>query len=191
LYLRGWREVKKKRLPEFAEIPTEAETGYSGVNLAFWAGLFAPKGVEKPILEKISTVFEKTAKNPEVIKKIKEINVLSTAPQFARVAQEFEAKLLESSYASEKNETIIPTHFYNPKLSGDLIRLADFIGGCGAGRYRMGLHRRRTAVDRGANPDTAAVVQFPGRCPAGRFQTARAYRRTAAGGSSEGEKIRI
>ena len=60
---------------------------------------------------------------------------------------------------------------------------------CGTGRHRMGLHRRRTAVDRGANPGTAAAVQFPGRHPAGRLHTARAYRRTAADGSREGEKI--
>lgn len=54
------------------------------------------------------------------------VNILSTAPQFARVALEAEIG---------KNEKIIPTHFFNPKLSSKLMNLAEFIGGCGCGRF--------------------------------------------------------
>jgi radical SAM protein with 4Fe4S-binding SPASM domain len=54
------------------------------------------------------------------------VNVLSTAPQFARVALEYEK--------NNENKTI-PTHFYNPILSNKLVNLAGFIGGCGCGRF--------------------------------------------------------
>jgi radical SAM protein with 4Fe4S-binding SPASM domain len=54
------------------------------------------------------------------------VNVLSTAPQFARVALESE---------KGKNEKIVPTHFANPSLSEKLVNLAEFIGGCGCGRF--------------------------------------------------------
>jgi len=54
------------------------------------------------------------------------VNVLSTAPQFSRVALQAEIG---------KNEKIIPTHFFNPNLSGELINLSEFIGGCGCGRF--------------------------------------------------------
>jgi len=54
------------------------------------------------------------------------VNVFSTAPQFARIALEAEVG---------KNEKIVPTHFYNPSLSGKLVDLAEFIGGCGCGRF--------------------------------------------------------
>lgn len=54
------------------------------------------------------------------------VNVLSTAPQFARVA-------LEAEIGQDKK--IVPTHFANPTLSGQLINLAEFIGGCGCGRF--------------------------------------------------------
>jgi len=64
------------------------------------------------------------------LKTRKHINVLSTAPQFARVALETETK---------DNEKIIPTHFYNPILSGKLMDLAEFIGGCGAGRFYLAM----------------------------------------------------
>ncbi len=63
----------EKRVPEFPEMPTLAEKGYPEASLSMWTGFFAPKGVEKPILERISAVIEKTAKIPEVIKKIREL----------------------------------------------------------------------------------------------------------------------
>lgn len=55
-----------------------------------------------------------------------EVNVLSTAPQFARVA-------LDAQIG--RDDKIVPTHFCNPQLSGRLCDLAEFIGGCGAGRF--------------------------------------------------------
>jgi radical SAM protein with 4Fe4S-binding SPASM domain len=62
----------------------------------------------------------------EKLKNDKDINLLSTAPQFSRVALQMEVK---------EDEKLIPTHFYNPKLSNQLINLAEFIGGCGCGRF--------------------------------------------------------
>ncbi|MGP3667052.1 MAG: radical SAM protein [Candidatus Bathyarchaeota archaeon] len=58
-------------------------------------------------------------------------DVLSTAPQYARVALQTEEKLEKKA----KEELIIPTHFYNPHLYGQLVDLSEFIGGCGAGRF--------------------------------------------------------
>ncbi|HEY0196687.1 MAG TPA: radical SAM protein [Methanobacterium sp.] len=72
-----------------------------------------------------------------------EMQVLSTAPQYAMVAE---------SLVSNKN-TIIPTHFYNPEYNGPLIKqLADFIGGCGAGRFYMSVE---------PNGDLYPCVFFP------------------------------
>ncbi|MGQ9597676.1 MAG: SPASM domain-containing protein, partial [Thermoproteota archaeon] len=54
------------------------------------------------------------------------MQVLSTAPQYAMVAQ----------ILSGGNPAIIPTHFYNVSYGDPNIRrLAVFIGGCGAGRF--------------------------------------------------------
>jgi radical SAM protein with 4Fe4S-binding SPASM domain len=54
------------------------------------------------------------------------VNVLSTAPQFARIALQHEER---------KKEKIVPTHFSNPTLSENLLNLSEFIGGCGCGRF--------------------------------------------------------
>lgn len=116
--------------------------------------------------------------------KTKRVHVLSTAPQFARVAQETEAaanaimrrlqsadlkhedimhhrgltqqsewsNLQSNSHNGECYQDVVPTHFYNPNLSGNLKRLADFIGGCGAGRFYMSIE---------PNGDMYPCVFFP------------------------------
>jgi radical SAM protein with 4Fe4S-binding SPASM domain len=52
----------------------------------------------------------------------------------------------------ECDGVIIPTHFFNPQLSGELRRLADFIGGCGCGRFYVSLE---------PNGDIYPCVFFP------------------------------
>lgn len=91
--------------------------------------------------------------------KTSRINVLSTAPQFAKVAQDVEAGLVKSmsiSHISIVDEScdqmVVPTHFYNPTLAGDLKKLADFIGGCGAGRFYISME---------PNGDLYPCVFFP------------------------------
>ncbi|NIM44245.1 MAG: SPASM domain-containing protein, partial [Nitrososphaeria archaeon] len=49
--------------------------------------------------------------------------------------------------------TVIPTHFYNPEYGNEYLRrLADFIGGCGAGRFYISLE---------PNGDMYPCVFFP------------------------------
>jgi radical SAM protein with 4Fe4S-binding SPASM domain len=79
------------------------------------------------------------------------IDLLSTAPQFAKVAQDIEERNMKLHKESSSRD-VVPTHFYNPKLSGQLKRLADFIGGCGAGRFYMSIE---------PNGDLYPCVFFP------------------------------
>ena len=71
--------------------------------------------------------------------KTSNISLLSTAPQFARVALQCDAEF-------------IPTHFYNVNVGERLRKLAEFIGGCGAGRFYMSMR---------ANGDIQPCVFFP------------------------------
>jgi len=107
---------------------------------------FVPTGRGKEILKTDLTPDEREETLKMLwneLKKGREINVLSTAPQFARVALQQE---------KEEEEKIVPTHFYNPKLAGQLVDLAEFIGGCGAGRFYMAMR---------ANGDLQPCVFFP------------------------------
>lgn len=93
-------------------------------------------------------------------RKAGDVEVLSTAPQYARVAQEIETGphpiencATDATGAQEGEQaTVMPTHFYNPRLSGQLRQLADFVGGCGAGRFYICLE---------PNGDIYPCVFFP------------------------------
>ncbi len=67
------------------------------------------------------------------------LSLLSTAPQFARIALQCQG-------------SIIPTHFYNINAHNRLRQLAEFIGGCGAGRFYFAIK---------ANGDIQPCVFFP------------------------------
>jgi len=122
---------------------------------------FVPTGRGADIIESDLTPDERE----DVLKtcwnkmKVAGVDVLSTAPQFARIAQEIElhpkltgdAGVIASGIPTE-GEYMVPTHFYNPKLPGQLKQLADFIGGCGAGRFYLSLE---------PNGDMFPCVFFP------------------------------
>ena len=72
-----------------------------------------------------------------------EMHILSTAPQFAMVAESLQTK----------KSSIIPTHFYNPEYENPhVMQLAEFVGGCGAGRFYMSIE---------PNGDLYPCVFFP------------------------------
>lgn len=72
-----------------------------------------------------------------------DVDLLSTAPQFARVA-------LQHEY--NQNKKLVPTHFLNSTYSGKLFQLAEFIGGCGCGRFYCAMR---------SNGDIEPCVFFP------------------------------
>jgi radical SAM protein with 4Fe4S-binding SPASM domain len=95
---------------------------------------FVPTGRGVDIIEKDLTPDERE----ELLKYLwgelqrRNIGLLTTAPYYSRVGL--------SDFCGLNNENIIfPTHFQNANLSGRLVKLTDFIGGCGAGRFYIGL----------------------------------------------------
>lgn len=86
---------------------------------------FIPTGRGKSIIEKDLSPEEREELLKTLWRMSKDlrISILSTAPQYAKVALE-----------AEHMTTIVPTHFYNMNLPGKLKELSEFVGGCGAGR---------------------------------------------------------
>ena len=109
---------------------------------------FVPVGRGKDILAKDLSPEEREELLKKLYKKNGEakISLLSTAPQFARIGLECEG--------------FIPTHFYNievndsgeSKENSGIKQLAEFIGGCGAGRFYLSIK---------ANGDIQPCVFFP------------------------------
>ena len=64
--LRGLAVSSAARSPFLPELPTIAESGYPGFEVAGWTGVFAPAKTPDPVLEKIDKELIAAAKRPEV-----------------------------------------------------------------------------------------------------------------------------
>ena len=68
--LRALATTDATREASLPDVPTLAEAGLPGVQVASIGGLFAPKGTAKEVVEKISDATRKVLANPEVMKRL-------------------------------------------------------------------------------------------------------------------------
>ncbi len=67
-----------KRHPDFAEVPTMAESGFPGFEeTAPWVGLLAPAGTPKAIVERLSVEMRKSLAKPETITRLKALGAIT------------------------------------------------------------------------------------------------------------------
>ncbi|HKU70239.1 MAG TPA: tripartite tricarboxylate transporter substrate binding protein [Burkholderiales bacterium] len=84
--VRGLAVTSAKRVPAFAELPTVAEAGVPGFDVAAWAGVLVPAGVPKPIVAKLNAELNKALAAPAVADKLPELGLVvegGTPEQFA------------------------------------------------------------------------------------------------------------
>jgi len=55
-----------KRLPDFPDVPTYAETGFPQFDFELWHGLLMPKGVPNAVVEKLNADINAVLKSPDV-----------------------------------------------------------------------------------------------------------------------------
>jgi len=58
------------RITAYKELPTTKESGFPGVKIGHWAGLFAPKGIPAPIMDRMSAELLATVKSKEFADKL-------------------------------------------------------------------------------------------------------------------------
>jgi tripartite-type tricarboxylate transporter receptor subunit TctC len=68
-----------KRSPSAPDVPTVAESGYPGFDMALWLGFFAPKGTPPAIIKRLETELLHVARSPE-LKSALEKQGLEAAP---------------------------------------------------------------------------------------------------------------
>jgi len=72
-----------KRSPAAPDVPTVAESGYPGFDMALWLGFFAPKGTPPAIIKRLETELLQVARSPELKASLEkqglEANPLGTA----------------------------------------------------------------------------------------------------------------
>jgi len=82
--------VENKRLAQFPDVPTIAET-VPGVTTSTWMGLFAPRGTPQPIIDKLNQVTTKVLGSSEVLEKLASVGILakaSTPEELGKTVQE-------------------------------------------------------------------------------------------------------
>jgi tripartite-type tricarboxylate transporter receptor subunit TctC len=67
-----------RRMKQFSNVPTIAESGYTDVSRDFWNGFFAPAGTPQPIFNKLVQAFEKVITNPQMREKLEKLDFIPT-----------------------------------------------------------------------------------------------------------------
>jgi tripartite-type tricarboxylate transporter receptor subunit TctC len=81
--LRGVGITTAKRNPRAPDVPTFAEAGVPGYDVASWYGICAPAGVPKPILAKLNAGLVKVLNSPELQQRMEDqgIDVTPSTPE--------------------------------------------------------------------------------------------------------------
>jgi tripartite-type tricarboxylate transporter receptor subunit TctC len=88
-----------KRIAVLPDVPTFAELGYKNVEFYIWAGLFAPKDVPAPIMDKLRTAVRTSAATPEFIGAMEKLGspvAYLDAPEFTTFWAADAARLAEA-----------------------------------------------------------------------------------------------
>jgi tripartite-type tricarboxylate transporter receptor subunit TctC len=75
--IKGYAVTTPQRLPALPELPTAAEAGLPGFEVAVWHGLYAPKGTPAEVVQRLSASLQKALADPNVVDRFAE---LGTAP---------------------------------------------------------------------------------------------------------------
>jgi tripartite-type tricarboxylate transporter receptor subunit TctC len=84
--VRGLGVTSAKRVPAFPELPTIAEAGVPGFDVAAWAGVIVPRGVSKTIIARLNSEVNKALVAPLVAEKLPALGLIiagGTPEQFA------------------------------------------------------------------------------------------------------------
>jgi len=68
--LRGIAVTTAKRIPALPDIPTIAESGVKGYDVILWHGLIGPKGLPRPIVDRVNGVLNNALKAKDMEEKL-------------------------------------------------------------------------------------------------------------------------
>jgi len=71
------------RLKILPDVPTFAESGLPGFELAVWHAIYAPKGTPRAVVDKLSTALRAALKDPQLVQKYNEMSAIIATPEQA------------------------------------------------------------------------------------------------------------
>jgi tripartite-type tricarboxylate transporter receptor subunit TctC len=75
-----------KRVSSLPDIPTLDEQGLKGFEVGIWHGLYGPKGLQKPVVDKLVAALQEAVKDPGVQKRFTELGATTYPPEKATPA---------------------------------------------------------------------------------------------------------
>jgi len=78
--------TSQKRVPSLKDIPTLDEQGLKGFEVGIWHGLYAPKGLQKPVSDKLVAALQASLKDEAVQKRFTELGATTYPPEKATPA---------------------------------------------------------------------------------------------------------
>ena len=76
-----------KRIPALPDVPTFAESGVPGYDIATWYGVWAPPGTRKEILTKLQTEIAKILQQPDVKERLASLGAEAVGEHAGRVCR--------------------------------------------------------------------------------------------------------
>lgn len=74
--IKGYASTLKSRVPTLPDIPTLAESGLEGFELAVWYGLLVPKGTPQPIVDRLASALQAANNDAAYTKRLSEFGIL-------------------------------------------------------------------------------------------------------------------
>ena len=71
--VKAYGVTSTKRVPSLQDIPTLEEQGLKGFEVGIWHGLYGPKGLQKPVADKLVAALQEAVKDPAVQKRFSEL----------------------------------------------------------------------------------------------------------------------
>jgi tripartite-type tricarboxylate transporter receptor subunit TctC len=84
--VKAYGVTSPQRVASLPDIPTLAEQGLKGADVAIWHGLYAPKGTPKPVIDRLVAALQETLKDDTVKKRFADLGATTYAPDKATPA---------------------------------------------------------------------------------------------------------
>jgi tripartite-type tricarboxylate transporter receptor subunit TctC len=92
--LRALAITSPRRIDTLKDVPTAAEAGLPGFELAVWHGMYAPKNTPKPVVDKIVASMQAALRDPDLVKRFSDLGAVMEPPD--RQTPDALAKYLKS-----------------------------------------------------------------------------------------------
>jgi tripartite-type tricarboxylate transporter receptor subunit TctC len=91
--IKAYAALTEERLAALPDVPTAAEAGLEGIEIAIWHGLYAPAGTPDEVVAKLSEALATALADPNVVQRFAELGTAPVPPE-AAAPQALQDKLL-------------------------------------------------------------------------------------------------